>query len=144
MDKISSFWLKSLLLAKKYYPRIVCLYCSLNHTRRKCRSFKCSGVSSHISVGTNAPVFPFNYFTRSTSCRLYISHQVCHKVLLIFSSQNRDMIETSDVQISDFFFLSFFLFWKNDKHSWYRQGHQEWIWAPVIKFFWAPKQEQTS
>ena len=80
--------------------------------RCKYRSFKWSGVSSHISVGTNAPVFPFNHFTRSITCRLYISHQVCHKLLLIFSSQNCGMTEISDVQISDsvqeFLFISFF------------------------------------
>jgi len=32
MDKINSFWLESILLAKKYYPRLICLYCSPNHT----------------------------------------------------------------------------------------------------------------
>jgi len=76
------------------------------------RCFKWSGVSSHIIIGTYAPVFPFNHFTRSVTCRLYISHQVCHKLLLIFSSQNCDKIEMSNVQISDsvqkFFFISFF------------------------------------
>ena len=81
------------ILLPKPYPAIF--------DRRKYRSFKWSGVSSHISVGTNAPVFPFNYFTRSITCRLYTSHQACHKLLLIFSSQNCDMIEISDVQISD-------------------------------------------
>jgi hypothetical protein len=32
MDKISSFWLESMLLAEKYYPRVIWFYCSTNHT----------------------------------------------------------------------------------------------------------------
>jgi len=32
MDKISSFWLELELLAEKYYPRVICLYCSPNYT----------------------------------------------------------------------------------------------------------------